>query len=86
MLKYIKEFSNSNKLKAFIETKITDLIKLLENSGKPAIYIGENIYGIYCYLYIIGSSTNLTPSGQRYHNFPLHLTPTVIQNISSQSF
>ena len=52
MLKYIKEFSNSNKLKAFIETKITDLIKLLENSGKTAIYIGE-IFMEYIVIYTL---------------------------------
>ena len=62
-------FSKSNKLKAFIVPKTTDIIISLANNGKFAIYKGANICGLYCYLEIIGDSTTLTNSGQCSHHF-----------------
>ena len=41
---------------------MTDLVTFLENKGKVAIYIGENIHALYHYLSMIVSPTNLTSS------------------------
>ena len=46
-LQYMKALSKRNKLKSFIAPNITDLITLLDNNGKPDIYTGGNIHGIY---------------------------------------
>ena len=40
------------------------LTTFLDNNVKPAIYTGGDICGIYFYLEIIVSPTNLTSSGQ----------------------
>ena len=34
---------------------MTDIITLLDNNGKSAVYIGGNIHGIYHYLEMIGA-------------------------------
>ena len=47
---YMKALSKTNKLKAFIEPKMTDLIKFLDNKGKSSVYTGGNIHGLYRYL------------------------------------
>ena len=39
---------------------MTDIITLLDNNGKFAVYTGENIHGIYRYIEMIGSQTTLT--------------------------
>ena len=65
----MKALSNRNKLKAFIAPNITDLITLIDNSRKLAIYTGENIHGIYCYMEMIRSPITLTTSNQHSHNF-----------------
>ena len=65
----MKEFSNRDKLKAFISTKVTDSIIFLDNDVKLDLYTEGNIYGIYCYLEIIGYLTTLTTSGQRSQYF-----------------
>ena len=65
----MKEFSTSDKIKAFIATKITDLFTLLDNNIKLAVYTGGNLRGLYHYLEIIGALTTLTTSVQSYHNF-----------------
>ena len=39
----MEAFSNINKIKAFLAPKMTDLIKLPENNGKPTIYTGGKI-------------------------------------------
>ena len=57
------------KLKAFIEPKITDLITFLDNKGKVSVYIVRSINGIYRYLEMIEFTTTLTTSGQRSNNF-----------------
>ena len=56
----MKELSNIDKLRAFIAPKMTDLITLLDNKGKYAVYKGGKINGIYRYLDIILSPTTLT--------------------------
>ena len=48
---------------------MTDIITFLDNNRKLAIYKGENIHGIYFYLEIIGSPTNLNYLGKRSDNF-----------------
>ena len=69
LLQYMKALTKSEKLKAFIAPKMTDLITFLDNNGKYAVYTGGDIHGIYRYLEMIGSPTTLTTSGQRFHNF-----------------
>ena len=68
-LNYIKELSNSEKLKALITPKMTDLITFLENNIKYSVYTGGNIHGLYRYLNMIVATTILTNLGQRYHHF-----------------
>ena len=58
----MKELSKSNKLKALIATKMTDLIKFLDYNGKYAVYTGWNIRGLYRYLEMLGAPTTLTTS------------------------
>ena len=48
---------------------MTDLIKLLNNNVKYAVYTGGNINGLYSYLEMILSSTKWTTSGQLSRNF-----------------
>ena len=69
ILQYMKEFSKSDKLKAFIATNITYIITFLDNNVKSAVYIWVKIHGIYYCLEIIGYPTTLTTSGQLSHNF-----------------
>ena len=66
---YIKTLSNGYKLRAFIAPKMIDLITFLDNNRKSVVYIGGDIHVIYRYLYMIGSPTTLTTSGQHYHHF-----------------
>ena len=42
----MKAFSNSNKLKSFIATKMKYLIIFLDNNEKSDVYIGGNIHGL----------------------------------------
>ena len=63
ILKYTKALSKSDKLKAFIAPKMTDLIKLTDNNRKSSVYTGENIHGLYNYLKNIRFPTTLTTSG-----------------------
>ena len=65
----MKALSKSDKLKSFIDPKMTDLIKLIDNNRKSAVYTGVNIHGIYSYLEMIWDPTTLTTSGQRSHHF-----------------
>ena len=69
LFQYTKSLSNSNKIKAFIAPKMTDTVKLPENNGKPAVYTGVNINGLYSYLEMVGSPTKFTTSCQWSHNF-----------------
>ena len=71
LFEYTKTLSNSDKIRAFIAPKMTDIIKFLDNNVKSAVYTGWNINGIYCYLETIESPTKLTTSGQRSRNFSL---------------
>ena len=50
IFQYMKALSNSDKLRAFISPKITDLITFLDNNGKSSTYKGGDIHGIYRYL------------------------------------
>ena len=59
----MKTLSKSDKIKAFIAPKMTELITLLDNNEKSAVYTGVNIHELYRYLEIIGDSTTLTTSG-----------------------
>ena len=45
-----------------------DLINLLDNNGKSAVYTGGYINDIYRYIEMLGSPKTLITSGQRYHN------------------
>ena len=69
LFQYMKVLSKSDKLKVFISPKMTDLIKLLDNNRKSAVYTGRNINGIYIYLDMIGATTTLTTSVQCSHHF-----------------
>ena len=69
ILQYTKEFLNINKLKEFISPKMTDLIALIDNNGKYAVYTRENIHDIYRYIEMIGDPTTLTTSGKLSNNF-----------------
>ena len=69
LFQYTKELKESDKLRAFIATKMTDLINFLENNGKFAVYKGGEIHSIYRYLEIIGAPTTLTTSVQLSHHF-----------------
>ena len=69
ILQYTKTYSKSDKLRALIAPKMTDIITLIENNGKSAVYAGGDINGIYRYLEIIGAPTPLTTSGQLSNNF-----------------
>ena len=60
LFQYMKELSNSDKLKSFIAPNMTDLITFLDNNGKSPVYTGVNIHGIYRYLDMIGAPTTLT--------------------------
>ena len=46
----MKEWSKSDKIKAFISPKTKYLIKFFDNNGKPDYYKGGGIIGIYCFL------------------------------------
>ena len=50
LFQYTKEFSKSDKTRAFIVPKMTGLIDLLDNNRKYAIYTGGGINGIYRYI------------------------------------
>ena len=69
LIQYMKALTNSEKLKAFIGPKMTDLITFLDNNRKSSVYEGLDIHGIYSYLEIIGAPTALTTSGHRSHHF-----------------
>ena len=75
IFQHMKALSNINKLKAFVATKMIDIIKFLEKNSKSAVYIGGYINGLIRYLGIILSPTTLTTSGQRSRHFgPSHFT------------
>ena len=65
----MKALSKSDTLRAFIASKMTDIITLLDNNGKYAVYTGGDINGIYRYLDMIGYPTKLTTSIQCSNNF-----------------
>ena len=65
----MKALTKSEKLKAFIAPKMTDLITFFDNNGKSSVYTGGDIHGIYRYLEMIGATTTLTTSGHRSHHF-----------------
>ena len=69
LFKYMKALAMSEKLRAFIAPKMTDLIAFLDKNGKSDVYEGGDIHGIYRYLEMIGYPTTLTASGQRSHHF-----------------
>ena len=50
---YMKALKNSEKLRYFIANRMTDIITLLDNNGKCAVYTGGYINGIYRYIDII---------------------------------
>ena len=72
----MKKLSNIKKLKSFIAPKMTDHTK-----SAPDIWV--NIHGLYCYPDMNGALTTLMTSGQRYHNFLLHLLSEMIQHLSN---
>ena len=75
--------SNSDKLRYFIAPNMTDLITLLENNVKYAVYTGGKIHGIYRNLEMIGFATTLTTSGQRSQHFSPSYSIKMIQNLYS---
>ena len=68
---YMKALTRSEKLRAFIAPKMTDLVTFLDKNGKSSVYMGGYIHGIYFYLEMIGAPTTLTTSGQRSNHFGL---------------
>ena len=69
LLQYMKALTKSEKVKAFIAPKMTDLVTFIDNKVKSAVYDGGDIHGIYRYLEIIGDPTTLTTSGHSSHHF-----------------
>ena len=69
IFQYMKALTKSEKLRAFIAPKMTDLITFLDKNVKSAVYEGGDIHGIYHYLEIIGAPNTLNTSGHRYHHF-----------------
>ena len=65
----MKALPKSDKIKALIAPKMTDIITFLKKKGKSAIYTGGNIHGLYRYLDIIWDPTTLTTSGCCSHHF-----------------
>ena len=49
----MKALSNIDKIRAFIDPKMTDLITLLDNNRKSDVYTGGDIHGIYRNIEII---------------------------------
>ena len=72
----MKELTKSDKLRAFIEPKMIDLITFLDKNRKSAVYEGGDIHGIYRYLDMIGDPTTLTTSGHR----PRRFSPSSFSN------
>ena len=50
IFQYMKAFTKSEKLKAFIAPKMTYLITFLDKNGKSAVYEVRDIHGTYRYL------------------------------------
>ena len=46
LFQYMKSLKNSDKLRAFIAPKMTDLITFLDKNVKAAVYEGGDIHGI----------------------------------------
>ena len=69
LFQYMKALTKSEKIKAFIAPKMTDLITFLDKNGKSDVYEGADIHGIYRYLDMIGAPTILTTSGHHSHHF-----------------
>ena len=69
LLQYMKALTKSEKLKAFIAPKMTDLITFIDKNGKSDVYDRGDINGIYRYLEVIGPPTTLTTSGHRSRHF-----------------
>ena len=69
IFQYMKTLSNSDKLRAFIATKMKDIITFLDNNVKSTVYIGKIIHGIYHYLDMIVATTTSNTSGRLYHHF-----------------
>ena len=46
----MKALTKSEKLKAFIAPKMTDLITFIDDKEKYALYDGGDIHGVYRYL------------------------------------
>ena len=67
-----------------VHAKMTDIITLLDNNGKYAVYTGRKIHGIYLYPEIIGSPTTLRVSALII--LVLNIILTMIQYLSSQLF
>ena len=44
LFQYTNDLSKSDKIKAFIVPKMTDLITFPDNNGKLAVYTGVNIH------------------------------------------
>ena len=69
LFQYMKALSKSDKLRAFIAPKMTDLITFLDNKGEYAVHKGGYIHGIYRYIDMIVDPTTFTTSGQLSHSF-----------------
>ena len=69
LFQYMEALTKSDKLKAFIAPNMTDLITLLDKSGKFAIYDGGDIHGIYRYIEMVGDPTTLTTTVHLSHHF-----------------
>ena len=65
----MNQFSNIDKIRAFVAPNMTYLVTFLDNDGKPAVCTGGYICGIYSYMEMIGAPTKFTHSVQLSRNF-----------------
>ena len=62
LIQYMKALTKSEKLKAFIAPKMTDLITFIDKNGKSADCDGGDIHGIYSYLELLHQCCWMTKS------------------------
>ena len=60
-------FTKCDELKAFIAPKMEYKIAYLDHHVKEVSYSGRDVHDLYHYMYMLGSPTNSTYSGQQYH-------------------
>ena len=86
LVQYMKAFSNFKKLKAFIVPKMIDIITFPDNNGKSAVYTGVIFMNSIFFWKWLDTQLNWQPQFSAIIILVLHLTPTIIQQLSSQLF